>query len=113
VKFLLNINVLIAVLRVRKKIKMAEVIITLKIMPESPETELSEIEKKAIDIIENYEGEVGKVEIEPIAFGLKALKLSFVMDESKGFNEEELLANINKIEGVSSSEVIDVRRAIG
>lgn len=92
---------------------MGHVIVTLKIMPKDPKVELTTIEKKAIDIIEQFEGEVGKVEIEPIAFGLKALKIKFIMDESRGFSEEELLNNINKIEGVNSSEVTDVRRAIG
>ena len=91
---------------------MADVIITLKIMPQSPETDLSVIEAKAKTEIEKFGGEVGKVEQEPIAFGLKALKLIFVSDESKG-GTDALEKEISMIEGVNSAEVTDVRRAIG
>ena len=91
---------------------MADVIITLKIMPLSPEVDLTPIEGKAKEVISAFGGEVGKVIIEPIAFGLKALNLLFVMDESKG-STEELEAQISQIEGVNSVECTDVRRAIG
>ena len=57
------------------------------------------------------EGET-RVEIEPIAFGLKAVKIIFVTDEKKG-GTDSLEAEISKIKGVNSVEVIDVRRAIG
>jgi len=53
-----------------------------------------------------------KTEQEPIAFGLNALKIMFVMDESKG-STEALEENIKKIDGVNSVETVDVRRAIG
>jgi len=92
--------------------KMADVVITLKIMPESPEEDLKKIEADARESIAEFGGEVGKSEHEPIAFGLKALKLIFVMDESIG-STEKLENNIQKIKGVNSVEVVDVRRAIG
>lgn len=91
---------------------MAQVIITLKIMPESPDTDLNKIEKQATQEIAKFGGEVGKVEVTPIAFGLKALNLYFVMDESKGATDS-LEKEIETIEGVNSVEVTDVRRAIG
>ena len=53
-----------------------------------------------------------KSEQEPIAFGLKALKITFAMDENKG-STDTLEEDINGIEGVNSVEVVDVRRAIG
>ncbi len=90
---------------------MADVIVTVKIMPESPEVDLKEIIDKATEII-NKVGEVGKTETEPIAFGLNAIKLIFVMDESKG-STEPLENEIAKLEHVNSVEVIDVRRALG
>ena len=92
--------------------KMADVVITLKIMPESPEEDLKKIEADARESIAEFGGEVGKSEHEPIAFGLKALKLIFVMDESIG-STEKLENNIQKIKGVNSVEVVDARRAIG
>ncbi|OIO63895.1 elongation factor 1-beta [Candidatus Woesearchaeota archaeon CG_4_10_14_0_2_um_filter_33_10] len=91
---------------------MADVVITLRIMPENPETDLKAIEEKAKIFIAEYGGEVGKVEIEPIAFGLKALNLIFVSNEDIG-STDRLEQNVSSIEGVSSAEVIDVRRAIG
>ena len=91
---------------------MAQIIITLKIMPESPDIDLAQIEKQATKKIAKFEGEVGKVEIEPVAFGLKALKLYFVMDEAKGATDP-LEKDIETIKGVNSVEVTDVRRAIG
>jgi len=92
---------------------MAQVVVTIKIMPESPETDLSSIQKKAEQEIKNFVGETEiKAEQEPIAFGLIALKLLFVMDEEKG-STEELEIKIKSMEGVNSVETVDVRRAIG
>ena len=92
---------------------MAQVVATLKIMPKSPETDISLIQGKAQEEIKKFVGETEmKFEQEPIAFGLTALKIIFVMDESKG-SIDPLEDEIKKIEGVSSVETIDVRRAIG
>ena len=92
---------------------MAQVVVTLKIMPESPETDLSLIQSKAEEEIKKFSGETQfKIEHEPIAFGLKAVKIIFVMDENKG-STDSLEENIKKIDGVNSVEVVDVRRAIG
>ena len=52
-----------------------------------------------------------KDQIEPVAFGLNSLKIMFIIDESKG--SEELTENISSIEGVSSAEVVDMRRTVG
>jgi len=91
---------------------MAEVVITLKIMPDGTKVNLEKVKAKAKELIKEFGGEVGKEEIEPVAFGLKALKLYFVMDESLG-STESLEENIKNISGVQSVEVVDVRRAIG
>lgn len=81
-------------------------------MPESPDMDLLKIEKKATKEIKEFGGDVGKVEVEPIAFGLKALKLIFVMEESLG-STETLEEDLKKIAGIQSVEVTDVRRTIG
>jgi len=92
---------------------MANVIITLKIMPSSPDVNLNEIEKKALTLIKEFsENSETKTEVKPVAFGLNSLNIIFVMDESKG-STEELENKIKEIEGVNSVEVVDVRRAIG
>jgi len=93
--------------------KMAKVVVTLKIMPVSPEVDLEKVQKSAIEKISEFAGETEtKIEIEPIAFGLKALKILFVMDESKG-STDYLESQAAEIEGVNSVEVTDVRRAVG
>ncbi len=81
-------------------------------MPVSPEADLGEIEKKASEMIAGFKGEVARVETIPIAFGLKALVIHFVMDEKIG-STESLETDISQVEGVNSVEVIDVRRAVG
>ena len=91
---------------------MATVVVTLKIMPNSPDTNLDEISSAATEKIAAFGGNVGKTDEEPIAFGLKALLLMFSMPEEKG-STEELEKQIGEIPGVSSVQVTDVRRAVG
>ena len=90
---------------------MAQVVITIKIMPESLEVDLKNIEKEAKDYINKY-GEVGRTEREKVAFGLEAINLTFVMDEKKG-STDALEDQLRNIDGVNSAEVTDVRRSIG
>lgn len=92
---------------------MANVIVTVKIMPSSPEIDLKKLEEEAKKLIASFAGRgETKIEIEPIAFGLKALKITFVMDEKKG-SPDPVAEKINELEGVNSAEIVDVRRAIG
>ncbi|MFC1727991.1 elongation factor 1-beta [Nanoarchaeota archaeon] len=92
---------------------MAKVIVTFKIMPESPESDLDKIQEESKQKIIDFVGEGDmKIEVEPMAFGLKAIKIIFVADEDKG-STDDLEEQIKELEGVSSLEVIDVRRAIG
>jgi elongation factor 1-beta len=82
-------------------------------MPESPDIDLHSIEKKARHIIEAFTNMKDmKVEIEPVAFGLKALKIIFLTPEDKG-SPDEIAETITQVEGVNSAEIIDVRRAMG
>lgn len=92
---------------------MAKVVITFRIMPQNPSIDLPKLEAEAKkEIIKFCNSQEFRTQIEPIAFGLKALNMIFVMDESKG-GTEELEKKISQIDGVESVEVTDVRRAIG
>ncbi len=92
---------------------MASVVITIRIMPESPDEDILPIEKAAKKQIQGFTGNSEfKTAVQPIAFGLKALDITFVMDESKG-STEKLEVGIKGIKGVNSAEVTDVRRAVG
>jgi len=91
---------------------MADVVITLRIMPEGVDSDLEKIEKEAREKISEFGGEVGKVNVNEVAFGLKSVELIFVMDEAKG-STEDLENQISGLDGINSVEVTDVRRAVG
>ena len=92
---------------------MARVVVTIRIMPQNTDVDLSELEGKAKkEIVRFCSSKEFKTEIQPIAFGIKSLNILFVMEESIG-STENLENKINQIEGVESVEVTDVRRAIG
>jgi len=96
---------------------MADVIVTLKIMPSGPDADGVQIQQRVKELINDFVDEKHKnseirIEEEPIGFGIKAHKFTFVYDESMGSTEklEESIAKEENIEGV---ETIDVRRALG
>ncbi len=92
---------------------MANIVVTLKVMPESPSINLVELYSKIEPIIKDFSGEEQfRKEEEPVAFGLKALKITFVMDENKG-STEDMEKKISALEDVNSVDVVDVRRAVG
>lgn len=91
---------------------MGTAIVTLKIMPESPETDLDKLRESATEVISEFGGNVGKHETEPVAFGLMALKIFYTVDESLG-GTDEVEEKVSALEGVASVNVIDVRRALG
>ncbi|VVB75243.1 Elongation factor 1-beta [Candidatus Tiddalikarchaeum anstoanum] len=88
----------------------AQVIITFKIMPSSPEIDLKKIEKDAGKVLSKV-GVIAKVETNPIAFGLKELLIYLVSDEAKG-SPDEAEKELSKIKGVESVEIVDVRRTV-
>ncbi len=90
---------------------MAQVIVTIKLMPSSPESDLKKIEEEAVKEIKNFGGQIGRIEQEPIAFGLKAVKISFFSEEAKS-NLDPLEDMLRQIEEVESVETIEVRRAL-
>lgn len=81
-------------------------------MPEDPSVDLKKVEDTAKVEIEKYGAQFGKSEIEPVAFGLNALKIIIIADEKKG-GTDALEETLGKIEGVNSCEATDVRRTIG
>jgi elongation factor 1-beta len=91
---------------------MANVVITLKVMPDDIGADLPAIAAKAEKCIMDFGGFSARHSIEPVAFGLKAIVFMFAADEQKG-GTDPLEKAISGIEGVGSVEVTDVRRAIG
>ncbi|MBS3112404.1 elongation factor 1-beta [Candidatus Woesearchaeota archaeon] len=91
---------------------MARIIIKLKVMPTSPDVNLDSIKKQVLKKIDSYGGILKGTEIEPIAFGLKAIIITFNMDESRG-STDLLEEQITEIEDVQSVEIIGISRALG
>jgi elongation factor 1-beta len=92
---------------------MGTAIATLRIMPESPDIDLKRIEEEALKLISEFSDDrQKKVDIQPVAFGLKSVNITFLLDEKKG-DTEPVEKKISEIEGVQSVECIDVRRIIG
>ncbi len=96
----------------RGLIEMADVIVTIKIMPSGIDVDLGKLKTKAGKEILAFKARIVKEEIEPIAFGLKAIKITFAYEESRG-GTDEIESRMARIEGVESVNVVDVRRAIG
>ncbi|MBI4894177.1 MAG: elongation factor 1-beta [Candidatus Aenigmarchaeota archaeon] len=83
---------------------MSEVMIIFRILPADSETDLSKIESAVRGLVD-----VKRAETEPLAFGLKSLKLTvFIMDaEGESDRAEE---KIRSVEGVGEIEVLEMSR---
>jgi translation elongation factor aEF-1 beta len=90
---------------------MGTAVVKIKIMPNSPESDLKSIKDKAGTLIKKEGGMNANFMEEPIAFGLKAIFTSFAWPEEKEL--EVLEKKLVKIKDVKSAEVSDIRRAIG
>lgn len=90
---------------------MGNVIVKIKMMPDSPKADLTKIEEDAKALLEKNEAKNIGFEQEPIAFGLKAIYASFIWPEEKEL--ENLEQEFRKINSVQSAEISDMRRAIG
>ena len=90
---------------------MGNAIVKIKLMPRSPKTNLKEIQAKAEDIIKKSQGTLGETKQEPIAFGLTAVILTFLILETQELEPIEYA--LGKIKNVNSVQVIDMRREFG
>ena len=91
---------------------MATAGLQFKIMPEGVGTDLENLKTKIKTAIETFEsGVFNDAKEEPIAFGLKALIVTIALSEDE--ESEAVEKALSEIEGVSSVELIDYRRAIG
>ena len=81
---------------------------TLRVMPEDVEIDLDDLLERIKNVIP--EGtDLGATETQPVAFGLKALRMNLSRDESLG-GTDDIEAAINAVEGVSQVEVERVSR---
>jgi len=85
-------------------------LIKLKIMPESPDTDLESIKTAGEEKIKTLEGQITKYEEQPIAFGLKALIAFIRIDEKTDTQKVEDV--FKDIPNISSLDIIDYRREL-
>ncbi len=86
---------------------MGSVVAIIRVMPESTDVDLEQL-KKAIRI--NVPA-VQDIAEEPIAFGLKALKVAAIVGDDEGGTEPLELA-LAAVDGVASAETIDLNRML-
>jgi len=88
---------------------MGDVAAKMKIMPESVETDLVELKEKLKGVIPAGAELYGDIIEEPIAFGLKALIVTLIVNDKEGGTEvvEEAFA---KVPGVENIQVLELYR---
>jgi elongation factor 1-beta len=86
---------------------MGSVVAIIRVMPESVDVNLEHLKKA----IRSNIPAVQDIAEEPIAFGLKALKVAAIVGDNEGGTEplEQALA---AIDGVASAETIDLNRML-
>ncbi len=87
---------------------MGEVMLVYKVMPNDPELDLDELEKKIKETAQKF-GKLKGTREEKVAFGLKAIIPTIVVDEESGA-VNELEDALREIEGVQSAEAVDLTR---
>jgi len=90
---------------------MSIVAVIVKIMPDSPDTNLEEIQTKAKKTLETQGALNISFKTEKIAFGLEAIMIKFAWPEEK--DTDLIESSLQKIEHVSSVSIEDYRRAFG
>jgi elongation factor 1-beta len=83
---------------------MGKIGVVLKLMPESPETDLEAIKGEVRDRID-----ANDMDEEDVAFGLKAVMVSTIVDDAEG-GTEEVEEALRGIDGVQSVEVDDIQK---
>lgn len=87
---------------------MGKVLATFQIMPKGTEVDLKKVTEAAKKL--NDIGQVKEIKEEPVAFGLKCLKLLTMIDDAGGITEK-IEAQLKKISGVEDARCIDVTLA--
>jgi len=88
---------------------MARVLVIVKVLPTDVDVNLDDLAKKIAEKLPS-DYEIKGYETEPIAFGLKALRLYIFMPEEVEGGTEPLERVISEVDGVSQVEVEAVHR---
>lgn len=86
---------------------MGEVAITYRLMPKDLEVDLDSLKKRALEILGEHR--FHSSEEKPIAFGLKALEITAIVEEVEGLGER-IEEGLRSIEGVQSIVTVALTR---
>ena len=87
------------------------VAVIVRIMPSSPEADLSEIKEKAKALMKEQGAQNISMKEEPIAFGISAIIIKMAWPEEKS---TDIIENkLSEITNVTSASIEDYRRAFG
>ena len=86
---------------------MGEVVVILKIMPESPDVDL---EKLQADIRAKISG-IEDMKVEPIGFGLSAIKIAMITEDDEGAGDK-IEGLFSQIPGIDRTEIESLNRLL-
>jgi elongation factor 1-beta len=89
---------------------MGEVAAQIKIMPNSPDIDLKDLSTRIQSQVAQY-GRIHSCEVQPIAFGLKALLITVIIEDKEG-GTEAVEASLSVINEVESVQVVAVTRTL-
>ncbi len=89
---------------------MGTVILTMRMMPKDANVDIESWKDQVKDVISKY-GELLSADVEPIAFGLKALKITFSLEDKEGLMDN-VESELKTIEGVGELSVISMGRSL-
>lgn len=89
---------------------MGEVAVQMKIMPGDVAVDLKRLSDR-IALASPRDAQLHNCEVQPVAFGLKALLITFIVEDKEGGTEalEEIIANMEEVESV---QVVAVTRML-
>jgi elongation factor 1-beta len=89
---------------------MGEVAAQIKIMPNGPDVDLKNLSTRIESQVALY-GRIHSCEVQPIAFGLKALLITVIIEDKEG-GTEAVEASLSVIDEVESVQVVAVTRML-
>jgi len=89
---------------------MEEVAAQIKIMPSGPDVDLKDLITRIESQVAQY-GRIHSCEVQPIAFGLKALLITVIVEDKEG-GTEALEASLSALNAVESVRVVAVTRML-
>ncbi|HJJ34384.1 MAG: elongation factor 1-beta [Methanocorpusculum sp.] len=86
---------------------MGEVVVIMKIMPESPEVDLVKLQADIRAAVTGIED----MKVEPIGFGLSAIKIAMITEDDEGAGDK-IEALFSQIPGIDRAEIESLNRLL-